>query len=186
MRLPVKTRAIEADCLNSVTVASILRFTYLMIRYFSGSRDDLLTEWQVMFIIQYLSCISYPPLASCPPFHESPTNDWPPVSHSTVELNIAILCCCLTTLKAFMRRWMPRVLTLGPFSKKTQSRLSTGAASLPQVTNNQDPLRSSPAPPTSSGVRPEEAIRVIDEDENIGWGFFHSRIIFLLCRSCST
>lgn len=48
--ISIKVRAVEADYLISVTVASILRFTYLMIRTFSGLRDDLFTQWQVNLI----------------------------------------------------------------------------------------------------------------------------------------
>lgn len=107
-----------------MTIASILRLAFMINRfYFDGLADnDLFTEYQV-------NTISFVPPSPLPvnsfsPYFSfkkksspyitklilSPSFLSPPKKNSTVEIDVAIICACLPTLKAFLKRFAPRLL----------------------------------------------------------------------------
>lgn len=122
-----------------MTIASILRLAYMIHRfYFDGEfENDLITEYQVNTI----SFVSPPPPLSVnsffsPYFPSSSllTNELTnPLSlsssgkkYSTVEIDVAIICACLPTLKAFLKRFAPRLLgSSSPESNRKPSAYSS-------------------------------------------------------------
>lgn len=101
----------------SVTITSILRLVYMIRRFYYNDDDEFFTEFQVNFIRQVT------PLPILPTSNNLPS--------STVEIDVAIICACLPTLRAFMKRFAPRIFTKVSSNKPS----SYGPRAIKRTTN---------------------------------------------------
>ncbi|MCJ1422915.1 hypothetical protein MMC29_000795 [Sticta canariensis] len=119
---PNRTTDLRAYDPTSVTIASLVRMAYFVVRFYRGGRlDNSLTEFRVNVI-------------------------------TTIELDLAQVCCCLPILKPFIRQYAPSLLRLHTHTARSKERSSAHPAA-----SSQHPIKAGRKWP-GAGSRDEELI----------------------------
>lgn len=91
---------------------SVLRLVYILHRfYFDTENHKFLSEFQVN-MSRYHALLSFNCRGLFPSSSRTSTHSF----LSTVEIDVAIICSCLPTIKPFLRRFAPSIFKLSSFS----------------------------------------------------------------------